>query len=106
MVRPYCCPQEKGKKLWHSSKSLSDPHWSMTLWHRKEPFTLLGGRKTLKRIVLQQLFAKAKGTNKHAKWTGRKQLQKNCGKLRKIAQKMRRIAKLGKIVKSCRTPPL
>ena len=46
-------------------------------------FTLLGGRTILKHIVLQHLFAKAKGTNKHAKWTGRKQLWKNCSKLRK-----------------------
>ena len=26
------------------------------------------------------------GTNKHARWTGQKQLPKNCGKLRKIAE--------------------
>ena len=51
----------------------------------KHNVTLFGGRKTLKYIVLQQLFTKAKGTNKHAKWTGRQQLRKNCGKLRKIA---------------------
>ena len=51
-----------------------------------------GGRKTLKYLLLQQLFAKAKGTKKHAKWTGRKQLRKNCGKFRKIA-KLRKIAK-------------
>ena len=44
-----------------------------------------GGRKTLKYLLLQQLFAKAKGTKKHAKWTGRKQLRKNCRKFRKIA---------------------
>ena len=44
-------------------------------------FTLLEGRKTLKHFVQQQLFAEAKGTKKHAKWTGRKQLRKNCGKL-------------------------
>ena len=51
----------------------------------KHTSLFLGGRKTLKRIVLQQLFAKAKGTNKHPKRTGRKQLRKiaeNCGKLR------------------------
>ena len=50
-----------------------------------------GGRKTLKHLVLQQLSAKAKGTNKHAKWTGRKQLRK--------------IAKLQKIVKNCGAQP-
>ena len=45
--------------------------------------------ETLKLIVPQQSGAKAKGTNKHTRWRGKKQLQKNCRKLRKIAGKLR-----------------